>query len=158
MIGISACLGGICCRYDGGSKGIKELEELVAEQKALMVCPEVLGGLSTPRDPAEIDFGDGFDVWQNEARVLTINGEDVTEAYKDGAKKAYSQLNELKITKLIMKDRSPSCGSQQIYDGSFSGGLKIGVGVATAYFINQGIKIYSEANWQEVISEEDLNG
>lgn len=155
MIGISACLGGICCRYDGGSKGIAELEQLVADQKALMVCPEVLGGLPTPRDPAEIYFGDGFDVWKNEAQVLTIKGEDVTEAYRDGAKKAYLQLKELKITKLIVKDRSPSCGSQQIYDGSFSGALKVGVGVATAYFIKQGIKIYSEANWSEAIQEKE---
>lgn len=158
MIGISACLGGICCRYDGGSKGIDELEKLVSEQKALMVCPEVLGGLSTPRDPAEIEFGDGFDVWQKKARVLTIKGEDVTEAYKSGAQKAYLQLKELKITKLIMKDRSPSCGSLKIYNGSFSGEIKSGVGVATAYFIEQGIKIYSEENWQEAIIGEELDG
>ncbi|WP_368251312.1 DUF523 domain-containing protein [Enterococcus sp. 2201sp1_2201st1_B8_2201SCRN_220225] len=153
MLGISACLGGIFCRYDGGTQTVNQFLTWVNEGKALLICPEVLGGLPTPRTPAEIQNGDGFDVWQNTATVLTQDGVDVTENYKQGAMKAYEAMKELGITSVILKERSPSCGSQMIYDGSFSGIKQAGVGVATAYFIQQGLKVYSEENWQEM---EDL--
>lgn len=150
MLGISACLGGIACRYDGGSNEITELKHLVSAGQAIMVCPEVLGGLPTPRHPAEIQGGDGFDVWQGKARVLDNAGNDLTEAFKQGAMKAYEELRELQITGLVLKERSPSCGSSLIYDGSFSGTRIKGAGVATAYFIQQGLPVYSEENWQEM--------
>ena len=153
MLGISACLGGVFCRYDGGTQTVNQFLTWVNEGKALLICPEVLGGLPTPRTPAEIQNGDGFDVWQNTATVLTQDGVDVTENYKHGAMKAYEAMKELGITSVILKERSPSCGSQMIYDGSFSGIKQAGVGVATAYFIQQGLKVYSEENWQEM---EDL--
>ena len=126
MIGISACLGGVLCRYDGQEKAVPELKKLV--------CPEVMGGLSTPRAPAEIVGGDGFDVWNGQAKVITTNGEDVTKAYQEGAIHAYQKLKEQEIDLVILKAKSPSCGSSLIYDGSFSGTLKSGTGVATAYF------------------------
>lgn len=150
MIGISACLGGVFCRYDGGSNEIHALKKLVAANQAVMVCPEVLGGLPTPRTPAEIQGGDGFAVWNDQARVLDKQGRDVTEAFKQGAIKAYEELQKLQISSLILKERSPSCGSSLIYDGSFSGNRIKGVGVATAYFIQQGLPVYSEENWQEM--------
>ena len=148
MIGISSCLGGICCRYDGKSQEQEALKQLVTNGKAIMVCPEVLGELPIPRPPAEIIGGDGFDVWANTAYVYTDNGEDVTETFKAGAQRAYQKLKALQITTLILKEKSPSCGSQLIYDGQFSGIKKAGVGVATAYFIQQGMTVYSEETWQ----------
>ncbi|MGM9904056.1 hypothetical protein A5844_000707 [Enterococcus sp. 10A9_DIV0425] len=147
MLGISACLGGVLCRYDGQGKTVPELRKLVIEGKAIMICPEVLGGLPVPREPAEIVGGDGFDVWNNKAKVRTTFGKDVTEAYKNGAIKAYQKLREKHIDSLILKSKSPSCGSDLIYDGSFSGILIEGVGVATAYFLQQKIAVYSEEEW-----------
>ncbi|EOH96295.1 DUF523 domain-containing protein [Enterococcus pallens] len=149
MLGISACLAGVCCRYDGNHNQIDSLKQLVEEKKAIIVCPEVLGGLSTPRTPAEIVGGDGFDVWKGQAKVIDRTGKDVTAAFKAGAIKAYQEFQKLDVTRLILKERSPSCGSQLIYDGSFSGIRITGVGVATAYFINRGIKVFSEENWQK---------
>ena len=130
MIGISSCLGGICCRYDGKSQEQEALKQLVTNGKAIMICPEVLGELPIPRPPAEIIGGDGFDVWANTAYVYTDNGEDVTEAFKAGAQRAYQKLKAQQITTLI------------------SGIKKAGVGVATAYFIQQGMTVYSEETWQ----------
>lgn len=157
MIGISACLGGTYCRYDGGTQQIPALIELVQKGQAQMVCPEVLGGLPIPRDPAEIVDGNGFDVWNGTARVVTDHGEDVTEAFKTGAKIAYEKLQASGITQLVLKERSPSCGSRVIYDGTFSGAKKDGVGVATAYFLAQGMDVYSEENWQELMEVVDGN-
>lgn len=150
MLGISACLGGVACRYDGQSNTIPELSQLVEAGQAVMICPEVLGGLPIPRRPAEIQQGDGFDVWKNQARVIDADGEDVTELFKQGAVKAYNEIKKRQISGLILKERSPSCGSGLIYDGSFSGNRITGVGVATAYFIQQGLKVYSEENWREM--------
>ncbi|WP_086347471.1 DUF523 domain-containing protein [Candidatus Enterococcus clewellii] len=158
MIGISSCLGGICCRYDGQAKTIPQLEALIKDGKAFLVCPEVLGGLPVPREPAEIIGGDGVDVWQNRAKVLTIQGEDVTEAFKQGAIIAYEQLKKMKINHLVMKENSPSCGNRMIYDGSFSGTHKEGMGVATAYFREKGIQVVSEADWECVLEEIGQNG
>ncbi|MBL1224421.1 DUF523 domain-containing protein [Enterococcus sp. BWR-S5] len=158
MIGISSCLGGLCCRYDGQSKTIPELSVLAEEGEALLVCPEVLGGLPIPRAPAEIIGGDGYDVWQGNAKVMTITGEDVTEAFKRGAVIAYEELKNLDISCIVMKENSPSCGSRAIYDGSFSGNKKSGVGVATAYFCQQGIDIVSETHWKTVLKENKQHG
>lgn len=147
MIGVSACLGGCPVRYDGRDQRVAEIEQLVKKQEAIMICPEVLGGLPIPRDPAEIIGGDGFSVWQGTAKVITNKGADVTESFKNGAIRAYQKLQEKEIDTLILKEKSPSCGSQWIYDGTFSGTKIKGVGVATAYFLNQGINVYSESQW-----------
>lgn len=147
MIGVSACLGGCPVRYDGRDQKVVVIAELVKNKEAITICPEVLGGLPIPRDPAEIVGGDGFAVWQGTARVLTNLGEDVTEMFKKGARQAYQQLQEKGIDTLILKEKSPSCGSQLIYDGTFSGNTIEGVGVATAYFLNQGLQVYSETQW-----------
>lgn len=121
-----------------------------------MICPEVAGGLPIPREPAEIVGGDGFDVWDHQAKVMTISGKDVTEAYKNGAINAYQVLKEKQISTLILKANSPSCGSSTIYDGSFTGSLKEGIGVATAYFLQQKISVCSEEEWMDQRGE--LNG
>ncbi|ALS00574.1 hypothetical protein ATZ33_04055 [Enterococcus silesiacus] len=155
MIGISACLGGVCCRYDGQAKEITALKQLIANGQAISVCPEVLGGLPIPREPAEIKGGDGFDVWNDKAVVLTKTGEDMTQSFKQGAIIAYQKLVEYNITTIILKENSPSCGSKSIYDGTFSGNHRDGIGVATAYFVSQGLEVISENDWQSVIDREE---
>ncbi|GCF92171.1 hypothetical protein NRIC_00620 [Enterococcus florum] len=150
MIGISACLSGVCCRYDGNHNEIAELKQLLQQEKAVIICPEVLGGLPTPRYPAEIVGGNGFDVWENRAHVIDQQGVDVTEAFKKGAIAAFQKLKALDIQQVVLKERSPSCGVRLIYDGSFSGQRISGAGVAAAYFINQGLTVYSEDNWQRL--------
>ncbi|MHC5218077.1 2-thiouracil desulfurase family protein [Enterococcus sp. LJL128] len=157
MIGISACLGGSCCRYDGTAKTIPELQPLIETGKAVLICPEVLGGLEIPREPAEIVGGDGWDVWTGKASVLTISGKDVTAAFKTGAKRAYKKLKEQQITHLLTKENSPSCGKQLIYDGRFSGMKKAGVGVAVAYFEQHGINVMPESKWKQVLEEVELH-
>ncbi|OTN77237.1 hypothetical protein A5886_002334 [Enterococcus sp. 8G7_MSG3316] len=157
MIGISACLGGALCRYDGKSQSVSQLMTLVQEGRAIMVCPEVLGGLPIPRDPAEIIGGDGVTVWQGAARVMTVSGQDVTQQFKEGAIVAYQKLQALGINQLILKEKSPSCGSQMIYDGQFSGIKKAGVGVASAYFRQQGMQVMSDVEWLESLEEANGN-
>lgn len=147
MIGISACLGGSCCRYDGKHQEVSSLKKRLEQNQAIRVCPEVLGGLPIPRDPAEISGGNGFDVWQGTAQVITNQGEDVTDMFKEGAKRAYEKLQAQGINHLVLKDKSPSCGSQVIYDGTFSGTKVQGIGVATAYFLLQGMTVQSEVQW-----------
>ncbi|MBO1308514.1 DUF523 domain-containing protein [Enterococcus sp. 669A] len=147
MLGVSACLAGVRCRYDGDHNQDDSLRKLVSEGKAIMICPEILGGLPTPRTPAEIVGGDGFDVWDGLADVIDKSGNDVTDMFKVGAIKAYKELERLDVTHLILKERSPSCGSQLIYDGTFSGIRRMGVGVASAYFMKKGIRVLSEENW-----------
>ncbi|MGY3749767.1 DUF523 domain-containing protein [Vagococcus acidifermentans] len=151
MIGISACLGGVSCRYDGKAKTVEALRRLVASEQALVICPEVLGGLPVPRIPAEIQFGDGFDVWAGKAHVIAKDGKDVTGCYKQGAEKALAALKELDIDWVILKENSPSCGVSAVYDGSFTGSLREGLGVAAALFQMNDILICSESNWQDVL-------
>ena len=153
MIGISACLGGVACRYDGAAKTIPELRLLLEHGQAILVCPEVMGGLPIPREPAEIINGDGRDVWLGTARVVTTTGNDVTADFKQGAVLAYQKLRERGITCILMKENSPSCGKQHIYDGTFSGVTKEGIGVAAAYFEQQGLTVVPEHRWSEVLEE-----
>lgn len=156
MIGVSACLGGCPVRYDGRDQRVVEIEALVKQKEAIMICPEVLGGLPIPRDPAEIVGGDGFSVWHGQGKVVTNKGKDVTENFKQGAITAFKKLQAQGIDTLILKEKSPSCGSQWIYDGTFSGTKIKGVGVATAYFLDQGMKVYSETQWLQ--REEEVSG
>ncbi|EOY2823546.1 DUF523 domain-containing protein [Listeria monocytogenes] len=144
MIAVSSCLAGIACRYDGKDKEITKIKQMVERGEAIPFCPEVTGGLPTPRNPAEIIGGDGKDVWLGHAKVIDNKGTDVTEEYKNGARLTLIKMQELGITQIIMKEKSPSCGSCAIYDGTFSGKIKDGTGVAAALFQMNGIKIISE--------------
>ena len=142
-IGASACLAGEICRYNGEYSGDKAIEKLVATGKAVPFCPEVLGGLPTLREPAEIRQGDGVDVWKGEGKVVTSRGTDVTKEFKKGALNALELLKKQQISVVILKESSPSCASGTIYDGSFSGIKKKGIGVAAALFLENGITVYS---------------
>ena len=118
MILVSACLAGCNCRYNGKNNNIDYIQELVKENKAITVCPEVLGGLTTPRQPAEIQVING------ELNVINKVGEDVTNEFLKGAEKTLEIARDLMPSKIILKSISPSCGFGYIYDGTFTGTLK----------------------------------
>ena len=137
---ISACLLGACCRYDGASKA-HPLAAALAECHTLVpVCPEQLGGLPTPRPPAE----------RRGNRVVTQSG-DVTEQYRRGAEETLKLCELLGCEAAVLKERSPSCGFGKIYDGSFSGRLIDGNGVAAALLAANGIEIYGESGIESLI-------
>lgn len=141
---ISACLIGCECRYDQKSCLDEDLEQLLREGKVIPVCPEQLGGLPTPRPPAEIIGGDGFDVLEGRARIVDQTGNDVTDEFLAGAQQALKLAKTVGATSAILKENSPSCGSSFVYDGSFSGKKVPGVGLTAALFKRNGIEVRSE--------------
>jgi uncharacterized protein YbbK (DUF523 family) len=142
---VSACLAGCECRYDGRANPTRKVSELVAEGRAVQVCPEEDGGLSTPRAPAEIVGGDGHDVLAGRAKVMTVDGRDVTAAYIEGARKALAAALASGAGKAVLKSRSPSCGRGAIYDGTFSRTAKEGDGVTAALLSQNGIEVVTES-------------
>jgi len=141
---VSACLLGMSTAYDGGAHPQAEMVALAARGQVVPVCPEVAGGLGIPRPPAEIVGGDGGDVLDGRARVVTRAGEDVTTAYLRGAELALAAAERYGVAAAILKQRSPSCGSGSIYDGTHSGRLEPGMGVTAALLRRHGIAIWSE--------------
>lgn len=144
MILVSACLVGENVRYDGNNSLNEKIRRLMDEGRALPVCPEVAGGLSTPRNPAEIRGGDGHDVLAGNARVIDTSGADVTEQFLKGAYDTLAIFKEYEPTMVVLKENSPSCGNSSIYDGTFSGSKIRGAGVTTALLEKNGIKVLSE--------------
>lgn len=133
---VSACLLGLCCRYDGQSKRMAGLERLLAQPVSLVpVCPEILGGLPTPRTPAERQGG----------RVVTRDGRDVTENYRRGAQEARKLARLLGCGFALLKERSPACGCGAIYDGHFTGTLAPGNGVAAEALLQDGVRVFGES-------------
>jgi uncharacterized protein YbbK (DUF523 family) len=141
---VSACLAGRACRFDGTASHDDAVARLVAEGRAVLVCPEADGGLGTPRPPAELVGGDGHDVLQGRARVVTQAGQDVTEAYVKGARIALAAAQRAGATTAILKARSPSCGTGRVYDGTFSRSLAAGDGVTAALLEDHGIRVVSD--------------
>ena len=148
---LSACLAGRACRYDGSDNQDSRLETLVSGGRAVLVCPEEDGGLGTPRPPAEIVGGQGRDVLEGSARVVTRDGRDVTDAYLRGARVALDRARETGATAAVLKARSPSCGKGCIYDGTFSRSARSGDGVTAALLRANGIQVVTE---EELDSEE----
>ncbi|MCD6363491.1 MAG: DUF523 domain-containing protein [Synergistetes bacterium] len=145
MIGVSACLLGIPCRYDGKSKVERSVLQLFLRGIELFpVCPESWGGLSSPRPPAEIVGGDGKAVWRGNARVLDRTGKDLTAFFIRGAQRVLKVSRALHVSGFILKERSPSCGVNFIYDGTFSGKVKRGSGVLAYILRENGYKVISE--------------
>lgn len=134
----SACLCGQACRYNGTACPDERLLRLKELGLVLAVCPEEMGGLSTPRSPCERRHG----------RVFGETGIDVTEAFEAGAAKVLALAREHGIRLAVMKERSPSCGVTQIYDGSFSGRRIPGQGVTTQLLQAHGITVFSEESAQ----------
>ena len=131
---VSACLAGIDCRYDGTSNLSGKVAELVRNGEAIPVCPEQLGGLTTPRPPCEIKDG----------RVITKDGFDVTSSFTKGAEEGLKIAILAGCDYAILKARSPSCGCGMIYDGSFSKKLVPGNGIFTSILIDNSIKVLTE--------------
>jgi uncharacterized protein YbbK (DUF523 family) len=147
MIGASACLCGLECRYDAKANTVVEIEDLYKSGMVVDICPEQMGGLPTPRIPAEIQNGDGRDVWKGTAKVVSKTGADVTDQFKKGAMEALKRIQSLGVKKVILKERSPSCGSNLIYNGQFDGTKIPGFGVTSALFIENGIEVLSEEEY-----------
>lgn len=136
---ISACLTGICCRYNGKHCKDERLLASLEDIELIPVCPEQLGGLPTPREPAEIIGGEGKDVLSGHATVQTQSGKDVSSFFIDGAQKTLEIAGDKGITMAVMKQKSPSCGCGFTYDGSFKRRLMSGDGVTTALLKQKGI-------------------
>lgn len=127
----SACLMGINCRFDGKNKINKEIIELAKEQILIPFCPEQLGGLSTPRESAEI-IGN---------KVITKSGKDITNEFNRGAEEALKIARLLDIKEAFLKQKSPACGFGEIYDGTFSGKIIKGNGITANLLKRNNIKI-----------------
>lgn len=131
---ISECLCGSSCRYDGKDNLIKQLPLLQDTFDLVPVCPEVLGGLSTPRDPAE----------RQGERICTANGIDVTKEFLTGAQNTLELAFQNGCNQALMKAKSPSCGYKRIYDGTFSKTLRDGHGCTVEVLLKNNIKVYTE--------------
>jgi uncharacterized protein YbbK (DUF523 family) len=144
MIVVSSCLAGWKVRYNGTDCLDETMEKLLNDKKFKTVCPELMGGFSTPREPAEIIGGNGYDVLDGKAVVQDRKGNDVTQMYINGANKTLEFIKSLNAEMVVLKENSPSCGSSFIYTGNFDGTKKDGVGVTTAILRRNGIKVISE--------------
>ena len=131
---ISACLLGEPCRYDGKSVNKIDISRILEKYDIVPICPEIYGGLPTPRTPSERS-GD---------RVVMKDGRDVTDNFNRGALSALNIARLCGARKALLKAKSPSCGKGEIYDGSFSGKLTAGNGVAAEMLISEGISVFSE--------------
>ena len=143
MIIVSGCLSGNNSFYNVAYKVNGRIKKLVDENKAIPVCPELLGGLPVPREQSEIKNGTGLDVLEKKSKVITETGRDVTKNFMDGALATLELAKRHKVKKAIFKSRSPACGCGEIYDGSFTGKLRKGDGVACALLKINGIEVIS---------------
>ncbi len=139
---VSSCLLGTKCRYDGSCALCNELLKLKDGYNFISVCPEVLSGLPTPREPCEI--------FKN--RVVTKSGKDFTSNFIDGANQTLEIAKSFDCKYAILKERSPSCGNSKIYDGKFSGKLVYGTGVTASLLAENGIIIFSENEIDKFVS------
>lgn len=144
MIVVSSCLAGMKVRYNATDSMDTNIQLLVEAKKAVTVCPELLGGFTIPREPAEIVGGNGDDVLEGNARVVELSGKDVTEMYIQGAYQALRMAQDLGALLIVLKEGSPSCGSAMIYNGEFNNGKQAGFGVTTALLRREGYTVISE--------------
>ena len=140
---VSACLLGVACRYDGRSKAYPLMDELCRRHQVVPVCPEIFGGLPTPRTPAE----------RQGTQVVTKNGGDVTDNYRRGAEEVLRLAQRLGCTAAVLKERSPSCGSGEVYDGTFTGTLRPGDGVTAEVLRSHGIRVLGESELAAFLGE-----
>lgn len=141
---ISACILGISSRYDGKSKQVisdDDIKRLTLKYELVPFCPEIYGGLPTPRVPSEI-IGDS---------VIMKDGTDVTDNYKKGADEAELLCKLLGIKKALLKEKSPSCGKSKVYDGSFNGILVDGDGITARRLIAAGIEVFGESEIEKLL-------
>lgn len=146
---VSACLAGQNCKWDGGNNRNRKILDFMKEMEGKaefhQICPEQMGGLSTPRPASEICASDG--------RVINTERTDVTEAFERGAALALQTAKEHGCTLAVLKERSPSCGSHGVYDGTFSKTLVDGMGKAAELLSQNGIRVIGESNIDEIAAE-----
>ncbi|CCO07488.1 DUF523 domain-containing protein [Desulforamulus hydrothermalis] len=159
MILVSACLAGIYCRYNGGNNQVPVIVDLVEKGLAIPVCPEILGGLPTPREPVDIMQGTGCDVLAGRTKLLTESGKDVTTEFLLGADKVLQIALQHRVKFAVLKERSPSCGSSMIYNRE-PGYQEVrrkpvpGMGVTTALLAKNNITVFSEEQLTEKLLKE----
>jgi len=147
---VSRCLLGHRVRYDGGASGpFDPLQHWLDEGRVVPLCPEVAGGLPTPRPAAEIPGGQGARVLDGNAAVITTEGEDVSAQFLSGAYQALALVREHDIRIAVLKANSPSCGNLLTYDGTFSGVKVSGEGVTAALLKRNGVRVFSELELAE---------
>lgn len=144
---VSQCLLGIDCRYDGGNNFAEDMNRLMEICEVIPVCPEILGGMTTPRLPSE----------RLDGRVVNSAGEDVTAAFDRGAQQAMRLAELYGAEYAVLKQSSPSCGSERVYDGTFTGKKIPGKGVTAERFERAGIRVYDEKHIIELIQELEDN-
>jgi len=138
---VSACLIGVHCRYDGTGVMQDNMDQLREKYHLIPVCPEIYGGLATPRDAAE----------RVSDKVMTCKGADVTAQYEKGAEEILRLAEFYQCKVAILKERSPSCGSGVIYDGTFTGRKVEGYGVTTALLRSKGIQVLGESQIEQLL-------
>ncbi|PYB92006.1 DUF523 domain-containing protein [Pseudomonas koreensis] len=147
---VSRCLLGHRVRYDGGASGPFDLlEQWIEEGRVVPLCPEVAGGLPTPRAAAEIPGGQGVEVLDGIAAVITTDGEDVSAQFLEGARQALELVQKHGIRVAVLKANSPSCGNLLTYDGTFRGVKVSGEGVTAALLKRHGVRVFSELELAE---------
>lgn len=140
---VSACLLGVECRYNGKGELDPQVKALLDSHHLIPVCPEIMGGLATPRTPAE----------RRNGRVVTRDGQDVSLAYEKGAAQTLKLAKLYGCSAAVLKERSPSCGSGRIYDGTFTGQLTDGEGVCAGLLRAHGINVYGESQIHRLLEE-----
>jgi uncharacterized protein YbbK (DUF523 family) len=155
---VSACLLGEKVRYNGSDavSSSPVLTRWLAEGRVVPFCPELAGGLGVPRPAAEIMGTNGAAVLDGDARVNTQAGADVTGRFLQGASLALATAQSQGVLVAVLKDGSPSCASESIHDGTFSGRRKSGHGVTTALLERHGIRVFSERCFEEAAAHLNL--
>jgi uncharacterized protein YbbK (DUF523 family) len=138
---VSACLMGVVCRYNAERLTMEHLDELMRRHTLIPVCPEVFGGMSTPREPSELRDG----------RVRSESGRDVTDCFERGAEEVLRLARLYRCRCAVLKERSPSCGCGEIYDGTFSGRLVRGNGVCAARLLAEGLTVLGESEISKLL-------
>ena len=146
---VSACLLGVRCRYDGAAKPCAKAIDYLKDREVVRMCPEVMGGFSIPHPANEIQTSEGV------LRVTDAEGTDNTAMFEEGARKVVELARRTGCTHAILKAKSPSCGVGEIYDGTFTGTLVPGDGVATRLLREEGIVVATEKTCEEVFSQDE---
>ena len=141
---ISACLLGEFCRYDAKSKPCEQVGKLKKDYELIAICPECMGGLPTPRPPAEV---------QKDGRVINREGRDVTAYYRAGAEAVLQIAKEQNCSLALLKEKSPACGKGKIYDGSFTKTLKNGNGVCAELLLQNGVSVFGESEIERLLEK-----
>ena len=134
---VSACLLGVNCKYNGGNNYNEKILEYLKDKQVIPICPEIMGGLPTPRIASEI----------KDNRVINKEKKDVTDNFKKGAEETLNLAKRLGVTKALLKSKSPSCGYKKIYDGTFSDNLIDGNGITTELLLKNNFEIITEKDF-----------